>query len=109
MQKGHIVLTDYAGYCIIRTGGCTEVAVLRNPRHEKFSQLLVSGIKPTEAYVSLGYSNGGAPQSANKLLKRDDVQKRVHEILSLAAQSTAEGGGIDQKRGLSRLYRFGAT
>jgi hypothetical protein len=41
--------------------------VLRNPRHEKFSQLVASGIKPTEAYVSLSYSKAGAPQSANKV------------------------------------------
>jgi hypothetical protein len=33
------------------------------------SQLVASGIKPTKAYVSLGYSNGGAPQSAHNLLK----------------------------------------
>jgi len=76
---------------------------LRNPRHEKFSQLVASGIKPAEVYVSLGYSQGGAPQSANKLLKRTDVRERVNEIQSLAARSTAEEVAFDQKRVLSRL------
>ncbi len=79
------------------------MALLRNPRHEKFSQLVAGGIRPAEAYVSLGYSKGGAPQSANKLLKRDDVQKRVHEIQSLATRSTAEDVEFDQKRVLNRL------
>jgi hypothetical protein len=77
--------------------------VLRNPRHEKFSQLVASGIKPTEAYVSLGYSKAGAPQSANNLLKRTDVRERVNEIQSLAAQSSAEAVAFDQKRVLDRL------
>jgi hypothetical protein len=77
--------------------------VLRNPRHEKFSQLVATGIKPTEAYVSLGYSEAGAPQSANNLLKRTDVRERVNEIQSLAAQSSAEEVAFDQKRVLNRL------
>ena len=77
--------------------------VLRNPRHEKFTQLVASGIKPTEAYVSLGYSKAGAPQSANNLLNRTDVRERVNEIQSLAAQSSAEEVAFDQKRVLNRL------
>jgi hypothetical protein len=77
--------------------------LLNNPRHEKFSQLVASGIKPTEAYVSLGYSKRGAPQSANNLLKRTDVRERVNEIQSLAARSTAEEVAFDQKRVLNRL------
>jgi hypothetical protein len=77
--------------------------VLRNPRHEKFSQLIASGIKPTEAYTSLGYSKAGAAQSANNLLKRTDVRERVNEIQSLAAQSSAEEVAFDQKRVLNRL------
>jgi hypothetical protein len=47
--------------------------VLRNPRHEKFSQLVASGVKPTEAYVSLSYSKAGAPQStpnAHRILRQ---------------------------------------
>jgi len=77
--------------------------VLRNPRPEKFSQLVASGIKPTEAYTSLGYSKAGAPQSANNLLKRTDVRQRVNEIQSLAPQSSAEEVAFDQKRVLNRL------
>jgi hypothetical protein len=28
--------------------------ILKNPRHEKFCQLVASGVKPADAYVSLG-------------------------------------------------------
>src|SRR5712692_597932 len=85
----------------------TEVALLNNPRHEKFSQLVASGIKPAEAYISLGYSKVGAPQSANNLLRRTDVRERVNEIQSLAAQSTAEEVAFDKIRVLNRLDVLG--
>ena len=77
--------------------------VLRNPRHEKFAQLVSGGIKPTEAYVSLGYSRNGAPQSANNLLNRTEVRERVNEILAAAAQSTAQQVSFDHQRVLRRL------
>ena len=65
------------------------MAILSNSRHEKFSQLVASGIQPAAAYRSLGYSSKGAPQSANKLRKRSDVRGRVDEIRQAAAISTA--------------------
>jgi len=73
-------LTDKSECLSIRSEEPLEMPVLRNPRHEKFSQLIASGIKPTEAYVSLGYRKAGAPQSANNLLKRTDVRERLNEI-----------------------------
>jgi hypothetical protein len=76
---------------------------LRNSRHEKFCQLVASGIKPAEAYISLGYSEAGATQAANKVMKRRDVQERIDEILSHAAQSTAPTVSFDQARVLNRL------
>jgi hypothetical protein len=81
----------------------TPMAILSNPRHEKFSQLVASGIKPTAAYISLEYSAKGAPQSANKLLKRADVRGRVDEILQAAAVSTVAEIAFDQQRVLNRL------
>ena len=79
------------------------MAILSNPRHEKFSQLVASGIKSTEAYISLGYSARGAPQSANNLLTRPDVRARVDEILQAAAVSTVAEIAFDQQRVLNRL------
>jgi hypothetical protein len=81
----------------------TRMASLSNPRHEKFSQLVANGIKPGEAYISLGYSAKGAPQSANNLLKRADVRGRVDEILQAAAASTVAEIAFDQQRVLNRL------
>jgi len=79
------------------------MAILSNSRHEKFSQLVASGIQPAAAYRSLGYSSKGAPQSANKLRKRSDVRGRVDEIHQAAAISTAAEIAFDQQRVLNRL------
>jgi hypothetical protein len=77
--------------------------VLKNPRHEKFSQLVASGINPTEAYASLGYSKTGAKQAAYNLRTRTDVHARIEEILSSAAISTAAQVAFDKERVLNRL------
>src|SRR5437773_6385082 len=79
------------------------MAILSNSRHEKFSQLVASGIQPAAAYRSLGYSSKGAPQSANKLRKRSDVRGRIDEIRQAAAISTAAEIAFDQQRVLNRL------
>ena len=77
--------------------------ILKNPRHEKFSQLVASGINPTDAYVSLGYSKTGAKQAAYNLRTRTDVSARIEEILALAAISTAAKVAFDHERVLYRL------
>ena len=65
--------------------------------------MVASGIKPAEAYISLGYSGNGAPQSANNLLKQPVIRGRVDEILHAAAVSTAVEIAFDQQRVLQRL------
>jgi hypothetical protein len=57
---------------------------------EKFSQLVASGVKPTEAYISLGYKPTGAKQAASWLLTKVDVRERVSELQQAAARSAAE-------------------
>ena len=77
--------------------------VLRNPRHERFAQAVAGGIRPAEAYVAVGYSSNGAPQSAGKLLNKAEVRGRIDEILGAAARSTIEQVSFDQVRVLNRL------
>ena len=79
------------------------MAILSNSRHEKFSQLVASGMQAAAAYTSLGYSSKGAPQSANNLRKRSDVRGRVDEIRQAAAISTVAEIAFDQQRVLNRL------
>jgi phage terminase small subunit len=76
---------------------------LRNPRHEKFSQLLASGVKLTQAYISSGYSEKGAAQSASNLLNKTEVAARVSELKEMAAYSSAQESVLSRTRVLNRL------
>jgi phage terminase small subunit len=61
---------------------------LKNIRHEKFCQGIVSGLlSQTKAYASAGYSERGAKQSAARLLNNADVRSRIAE---LRAENSAE-------------------
>jgi hypothetical protein len=53
---------------------------LKNIRHEKFCQGIVSGLSQTKAYTAAGYSERGAKQSAARLLNNPDVRSRVSEL-----------------------------
>lgn len=76
---------------------------LRNPRHERFAQLCAAGISPTEAYVSTGFSESGAAQSAHNLLKRTDVQNRIAYLQRSAADSVVNKAIFTKERVLHRL------
>jgi phage terminase small subunit len=50
---------------------------LRNPRHEKFAQLVASGMTAQAAFTQAGYS---APQNAPRLRSNELVAKRIEEL-----------------------------
>lgn len=54
--------------------------VLRNPKHEIFSQELAKGCDKQEAAVSAGYSRKSASQTASYLVKKPEILARVSEI-----------------------------
>lgn len=80
---------------------------LKNPRHEKFTQLVASGVKPMKAYVSCGYAEGGAAQAAGNLLRRTDVASRLRYLQETAAAATAACIAFDKERVLARLDLIG--
>jgi phage terminase small subunit len=43
------------------------MAVLTNSKHEQFAQAVAKGVSATKAYVSAGYSDKGAKQSAARM------------------------------------------
>jgi hypothetical protein len=59
-------------------------------RHEKFCELVASGVRPSAAYVSLGYSGRGADQGASRLLRKPEIHARIIEIQTLAQKSAVE-------------------
>ena len=56
------------------------MAALRNPRHERFAQLLAEGITQVEAYRRAGY-RGRAESLAARLAGRADIRARVAAYL----------------------------
>ena len=72
------------------------MSVLRNPRHERFCGLVASGVNPTEAYISIGYSALGANQAASRLLARIDVRSRVSELQVATQQNTIERSALSR-------------
>jgi phage terminase small subunit len=82
--------------------------VLKNPKHERFSQELANGKSAAEAYVAAGYKpNAGNP---SKLKSDERISHRISEILSErdrmhagATEKAAERLSIDREWVLARL------
>ena len=49
-------------------------------KHEKFCHGIAAGKSATQAYIEAGYSENGAGQSGERLLKNADVSKRIKEL-----------------------------
>lgn len=54
--------------------------ILANPRHEAFARAVAGGTNATRAYVQAGYAEGGATQSAARLMRDGRIQDRIGEI-----------------------------
>lgn len=54
--------------------------MLKNPRHEKFAQGVADGKSVTDAYRSAGFSPKGAGQNGERLMKKDEISRRIEEI-----------------------------
>jgi hypothetical protein len=54
--------------------------VLSNSRHELVAVAIAKGVSATKAYISAGYSECGAKQSAARLLRNANVCARVAEL-----------------------------
>lgn len=68
--------------------------MLKNARHEEFCQCLARRMSATQAYISAGYSENGAAQGAERLLRNVEVRKRANELVVTFAEEsiTAEIG-----------------
>jgi hypothetical protein len=54
--------------------------VLSNSKHEQFALAIAKGVGLAEAYISTGYSECGAKQSAARLLRNATIRSRVAQI-----------------------------
>lgn len=56
------------------------MALLNNPRHERFAQLVAGGASLTNAYTSCGFSSTNAASGASRLAKSEKVRGRIEEL-----------------------------
>ena len=61
---------------------------LKNIRHERFAQNVVSGLSLSAAYIAAGYKEPGASANGARLLRNENVAARVAEL-----RHQIEGGG----------------
>jgi hypothetical protein len=54
--------------------------VLSNSKREQFALAIAKGVSATKAYISVGYSECGAKQSAARLLRNAEVSSRVAQL-----------------------------
>jgi phage terminase small subunit len=76
---------------------------LTNSRHEHFAHLITKGESPARAYVVCGFSEKGALQSGNRLLRRPDVAARVEELKTAVSERQVEKFAVDRAWVLSML------
>ena len=64
---------------------------LKNKRHECFCLELVSGKSGTQAAIEAGYSARSAGNMANRLMKNDDIKRRIDDLLAeLSSEKVAD-------------------
>jgi hypothetical protein len=87
------------------------MAILRNVKHERFAQELANGNSAVKAHEFAGFSPNRA--NAGRLRHRDDIARRVAEILATrtkavdkALMSAAERVGVNQEFVLRKLRRI---
>ncbi len=69
---------------------------LTNGRYEHFAHLIAKGESPAKAYVLCGYSNNGALQSGNRLLRNPAVSARVEELRTAVSERQVEKIAVDR-------------
>jgi hypothetical protein len=79
------------------------VAVLNNPRRERFAQLVATGRSATDAYVAAGYAKKAAYTCGPRLLKVVSVRARVRELDHTFACVSASRAAVDREFVLREL------
>lgn len=67
------------------------MAALKDPRQEKFCQLMAAGGKTQEqAAIEAGYSERSARQQAARLLTKDNICDRMNELRGIQEEEVAD-------------------
>ena len=83
------------------------VAVLENPRHEGFAQLVATARSPAQAYVTAGYAEKTAYTCGPRLLKVCSARDRIRELHQTIAQESATQAALDRRSPIRFCESFG--
>ena len=72
------------------------MSVLKNPRHERFAQLLAAGKTATDAYELAGYKRDAG--NSSHLAKSDDITSRVQEITTESLERVRATAAVAAER-----------
>ena len=76
---------------------------LTNSKHEHFAHLVTKGESPARDYVLCGYSEHGALQSGNRLLRKPDVAARAEELKAAVSERQVEKMAVDRAWVMAKL------
>ena len=76
---------------------------MTNSKHEHFAHLVTNGESPAKAYVFCGYSEHGALQSGNRLLRKADVAARAEELKAAVSERQVEKMAVDRAWVMAKL------
>lgn len=82
---------------------------LKNARHEAFARGIVEGRSARQAYISAGYSENGADQSASRLLSNAEVSARVAELKDQVAAAVVKTAAMSEQEALEALSTLGRS
>jgi phage terminase small subunit len=77
--------------------------VLRNPKHERFAQLVSQGVKPTEAAKSVGYSALRSAATGSELVRERKIAERIEELTAKVTEQIVKHSVVDRSWVLERL------
>lgn len=80
--------------------------ILRNPKHERFAQLVSKGVTQTEAAKTVGYSELRAAVTGSNLAKNRKVSARIAELSVRVVDQIVSATAIDRAWVLEGLKRI---
>jgi Terminase small subunit len=80
-----------------------KMGTLKNIRHERFAQNVVSGLSLAAAYISAGYKDAGANANGARLMRNDSVSSRVNELWNKLSATTLQLQITDREQRLLAL------
>jgi hypothetical protein len=70
--------------------------VLKREKHELFAQGLAKGLSQTKAALEAGYREKSAASTGSELAKKEDIKKRVQELIPRVSDMAAKTVGISK-------------